>query len=195
MHPCGAPHSPHLGGCPCGQRALSATDSSPFPSTDRSPASPVPRLPSIEVQYSRKTPVEHVLLRPGMYVGPTVRMPPRPCWVPMVAPPLTDGQRMDVAVAAGTEAPLDLDQIRMVRMDYGLVPALNKVFDEILVNASDNRLRHPKSCTRVDVTIDPGCAETDRPAPSSALATTARGFLSRSTRRRRCTFLNSSLAT
>ena len=70
---------------------------------------------------------------------------------------------MDVAVAAGTEAPLDLDQIRMVRMDYGLVPALNKVFDEILVNASDNRLRHPKSCTRVDVTIDPGCAETDRP--------------------------------
>ena len=163
MHPCGAPHSPHLGGCPCGQRALSATDSSPFPSTDRSPASPVPRQPSIEVQYSRKTPVEHVLLRPGMYVGPTVRMPPRPCWVPMVAPPLTDGQRMDVAVAAGTEAPLDLDQIRMVRMDYGLVPALNKVFDEILVNASDNRLRHPKSCTRVDVTIDPGCAETDRP--------------------------------
>jgi DNA topoisomerase-2 len=44
----------------------------------------------------------------------------------------------------------------MVRREYGIVPALVKIFDEILVNASDNRLRHPKSSTRIDVIIDPG---------------------------------------
>jgi DNA topoisomerase-2 len=47
-------------------------------------------------------------------------------------------------------------KVRMVRKEYGIVPALVKIFDEILVNASDNRLRHPKSCTRIDVLIDPG---------------------------------------
>jgi len=51
-------------------------------------------------------------------------------------------------------------------------PALLKVFDEILVNASDNRLRStttkPNSrnssttTTKIDVTIDPGCIKSKR---------------------------------
>ena len=49
----------------------------------------------------------------------------------------------------------------MVQKKYGLVPALVKVFDEILVNASDNRLRHPKTCTRIDVIVDPGSSSND----------------------------------
>ena len=48
-------------------------------------------LISVEEQYSRKTPVEHVLLRPGMYVGPNERLPPTPYWVleelPLPPPP------------------------------------------------------------------------------------------------------------
>jgi DNA topoisomerase-2 len=57
----------------------------------------------------------------------------------------------------------------MVRKEYGLVPALIKIFDEILVNASDNRLRHAESCTRIDVVIDPGNAEEERPPYISVL--------------------------
>jgi DNA gyrase/topoisomerase IV subunit B len=105
---------------------------------------------SIEEQYSKKTPIEHVLLRPGMYVGPVERLPPNHCWVldPTPAPTLS----------SETTGPASY---RMVQKEYGLVPALVKIFDEILVNASDNRLRNPKTCTRIDVIIDPGSHDRD----------------------------------
>jgi DNA topoisomerase-2 len=44
----------------------------------------------------------------------------------------------------------------MHRQELSYVPALIKIFDEILVNASDNRLRHPGSCNRIDVVIHRG---------------------------------------
>ena len=44
----------------------------------------------------------------------------------------------------------------MQRQEISFVPALIKIFDEILVNASDNRLRHPSSCNRIDVIIHRG---------------------------------------
>jgi DNA topoisomerase-2 len=59
------------------------------------------------------------------------------------------------------ESPERLPPFRMVSQEYGVVPALIKIFDEILVNASDNRLRNPAGCTRIDVIIDPGSAERD----------------------------------
>jgi DNA topoisomerase-2 len=49
----------------------------------------------------------------------------------------------------------------MAHKEYGLIPALIKIFDEILVNASDNRLRSPKTCTKLDVRIDPGAPDRD----------------------------------
>lgn len=112
---------------------------------------------SVEEQYSRKTPLEHVLLRPGMYVGPVERSPPISCWVPN---PLPKGY--DFSIDA-QESILDNNEGRykMKSTEYGLVPALVKIFDEILVNASDNRLRHPKTCNRLDVRIDPGSATRD----------------------------------
>lgn len=114
--------------------------------------------PSVEEQYSRKTPLEHVLLRPGMYVGPNERLPPETCWVLESTPPpptreLIEQPLDQPALLPTTENP---SSMRMVQRQYGLVPALVKVFDEIMVNASDNRLRHPKTCTRIDVIIDPG---------------------------------------
>ena len=128
----------------------------------KSSNAPVERQLSIEEQYSRKTPVEHVLLRPGMYVGPTERLPPTTCWVPALPDVRVDPSSTSTSEQSSED---ELTRIRMVQRDCSLVPALNKVFDEILVNASDNRLRH-KSCTRVDVTIDPGCAEgADRRPP------------------------------
>ena len=97
---------------------------------------------SVEEQYIRKTPLEHVLLRPGMYVGPTERLPPIDCWVLDPSPkPL--GTKKNIS-------------FKMIQKEYGLIPALQKVFDEILVNATDNQLRHPKSCTLLDVSIEQG---------------------------------------
>ena len=126
--------------------------------------------PSVEEQYSRKTPLEHVLLRPGMYIGPNERLPPAPCWVLETTPPIPT-RRMDQD-SVGDPPLLDDQQqersnnnMRMVQRKYGLVPAIIKIFDEILVNASDNRLRHPKSCTRIDVTIDPGSSDDDNFRP------------------------------
>lgn len=106
--------------------------------------------PTVEEQYSRKTPLEHVLLRPGMYVGPVERLPPNQCWV------LEQAFAFDDTATAAAN-----DNFRMVRREYGLVPALLKIFDEILVNASDNRLRNPDTCTRIEVTIDPGSQDRD----------------------------------
>lgn len=106
---------------------------------------------SIEEQYSKKTPLEHVLLRPGMYVGPVERLPPNDVWVlePLPQPYMFSPQQE-------INKKVEESSYRMVHKEYGLVPALIKVFDEILVNASDNRLRNPKSCTMLDVRIDPG---------------------------------------
>ena len=112
---------------------------------------------SIEQQYSKKTPLEHVLLRPGMYVGPVERLPPNDVWVPEPLP------QPYIMFSSQQETNKKVEEIsyRMVHKEYGLVPALIKVFDEILVNASDNRLRNPKSCTMLDVRIDPGAPGRD----------------------------------
>jgi DNA topoisomerase II len=119
------------------------------PSTFKDSATITSEERSIEQQYSRKTPLEHVLLRPGMYVGPTERLPPNHCWV---LEPTPDPPSLTTPGTSTTLPPT----FRMVHKEYGLIPALIKVFDEILVNATDNRLRHPDSCNKLDVTVDPG---------------------------------------
>ena len=108
---------------------------------------------TVEEMYSRKTPLEHVLLRPGMYVGAVERLPPIPYWVAdcRIPPPSEANSHVNVSMKS----------MKMVRNEYGIVPALIKVFDEILVNASDNKLRHPDTCNRIDVIIDPGSADKD----------------------------------
>ncbi|KAL9179376.1 hypothetical protein ACHAXT_008666 [Thalassiosira profunda] len=99
--------------------------------------------PTLEETYSRKTPLEHILLRPSMYIGPTERLPPVSSWV------------LQKDAAGGDPSSPDW---KMQREELASVPALLKVFDEILVNASDNRLRHPGSCNRIDVVIERGDA-------------------------------------
>jgi DNA topoisomerase-2 len=149
---------------------------------------------SIEEQYSRKTPLEHVLLRPGMYVGPTELLLAQNCWVlhptPLVPQRPSDQQKqqqpiqpsdedrndsiLGTSVSVVEDIPLlrptttstttmtmtgltDLPtKFTMVQREYSLIPALIKIFDEILVNATDNQLRHPDSCTKLYVDIDPG---------------------------------------
>jgi len=84
---------------------------------------------SVEQTYQKKTPQEHILLRPDTYVG-SVEWQEESSWV------------------------WNEKKKEMEYRDINYVPALYKIFDEILVNAADNLMRDPKmSCIKVD--IDP----------------------------------------
>ena len=104
-----------------------------------------------------------------MYVGPTERLPPNHCWVldPTPAPPPSPTlNNVDSITTTATSNTTEQEsstttRYRMVHKEYGIIPALIKIFDEILVNATDNLLRHPESCTKLHVTIHPGGGETN----------------------------------
>ena len=109
-----------------------------------------PKELTIEEQYSKKTPLEHILLRPGMYIGPTEQSAPSSHWIPKPTPPHSSSEA--ISKKMGRQA------IKIVHEKIPHHPALVKLLDEILVNAFDNRLRHgsKKSTTQIDVLIEPG---------------------------------------
>ncbi|CAJ1384038.1 unnamed protein product, partial [Effrenium voratum] len=73
--------------------------------------------------------LEHILLRPDTYVGST-EVQQQELWV------------------------FDSVQSRMVYRKISFVPALYKIFDEILVNAADNLQRDPQGMDAIKVDID-----------------------------------------
>ena len=80
---------------------------------------------TIEDTYQKLTQLDHILLRPDTYIGSTEAQQQK-LWV-------HDGQAL-------------------VFRDVSYVPGLYKIFDEILVNAADNKVRDPKMDTlRVDI--------------------------------------------
>jgi len=83
---------------------------------------------SIEELYQKKTQLEHILLRPDSYVG-SVNKVSQVMWV------------------------LDSGSSRIVQRPVTFVPGLYKIFDEILVNAADNKQRN-SSMNSLQVTID-----------------------------------------
>ena len=72
---------------------------------------------SVERIYQKKTPLEHILLRPDTYIG-SVQPTTEPMWV------YEEGSGMRMK-------------------DITFVPGFYKIFDEILVNAADNKQRDP----------------------------------------------------
>jgi len=93
----------------------------------------MPRKKAVEEIYQKKSPREHVLLRPDTYVGSVER----------------DTEKMYV---------MDEDVGRMVEREVEFVPALYKIFDEILVNAADNKQRDPSmKQIRIKIDVDRGC--------------------------------------
>ncbi len=86
-------------------------------------------MSSIEEIYQKKTDHEHVLLRPDIYIG-SIEKQLESLWV------LKDGS--------------------FIHKKINYIPGLLKIFDEILVNAADNKQRD-KSMKKLKVTIDENC--------------------------------------
>lgn len=82
----------------------------------------------LEQRYQKKTQLEHILLRPDTYVGSTEREV-QTLWV------------------------YDANVGKMAKQEVSIVPALYKIFDEILVNASDHHVRD-KSMNQLRVDVD-----------------------------------------
>ncbi|XP_055638882.1 DNA topoisomerase 2 [Toxorhynchites rutilus septentrionalis] len=74
---------------------------------------------SIEKIYQKKSQLEHILLRPDTYIG-SVEQLKETMWV------------------------YDTEANKMIQKEITFVPGLYKIFDEILVNAADNKQRDPK---------------------------------------------------
>lgn len=79
----------------------------------------VAKQKTIEGIYQKKSQLEHILLRPDTYIG-SVEPVTEMMWV------------------------FDKEKEMMVQKDIKYVPGLYKIFDEILVNAADNKQRDPK---------------------------------------------------
>ena len=84
---------------------------------------------TIEETYTKKTQLEHILLRPDTYIG-SVEKQVQLMWV------------------------LDAETKQIVNRNCSHVPGLYKIFDEIIVNAADNKQRDA-TMDRIEVTINP----------------------------------------
>lgn len=73
----------------------------------------------IEEIYQKKTQLEHILIRPDTYVG-SIQLEKSSKWV------------------------LRQNQLKFTNEEIQYVPALYKIFDEVLVNAADNYQRDRK---------------------------------------------------
>ncbi|XP_043910434.1 DNA topoisomerase 2-alpha-like isoform X2 [Protopterus annectens] len=105
------------------------TDNVPLPVLEKVKKNEDPkRRLSVERIYQKKTQLEHILLRPDTYIG-SVEPVTQQMWV------------------------FD-EEIGMNCRDVTFVPGLYKIFDEILVNAADNKQRD-KNMSCIKVTIDP----------------------------------------
>lgn len=104
----------------------------------------------INERYSRKSDLEHVLLRPDTYVGGTDKIV-RDEWV------------------------FDEGTSRVVRKQVEFSPALYKIFDEVLVNARDHTERS-EACTRIRIAIADGSITVENNGPGIPVEEHNEGF-------------------
>ena len=83
---------------------------------------------TIEETYQKKTQLEHILLRPDTYIGSTEQTT-EPMFV------------------------LNAETKRIESKDVTFTPGFYKIFDEIIVNAADNKQRDP-NMDRMEVVVD-----------------------------------------
>merc|ERR1719422_2312698 len=100
---------------------------------------------SVERIYQKKSQLEHILLRPDTYIG-SVQTVTEPMWVWDEGKPAVTNDDGDIVKAATPAG--------MIKRDTTYVPGFYKIFDEILVNAADNKQRDPKMDT-IKIEIKP----------------------------------------
>jgi DNA topoisomerase-2 len=83
---------------------------------------------TIEQTYQKKTQLEHILLRPDTYIGSVERL-------------------VENAFVHDPSAR------RIVRREVTYTPGFYKIFDEIVVNAADNKQRDPDGMDRLDIDV------------------------------------------
>ena len=115
------------------QAAATKTKKAPLGdvNANAAPEAPAGSKKSVEQIYQKKTQLEHILLRPDTYVGSCEKTEAL-AWV------------------------YDKATDRLVQRQMSFVPGLYKIFDEILVNATDNKVRDP---TMVTLKVDIDAAE------------------------------------
>ncbi|KAK0402260.1 hypothetical protein QR680_016238 [Steinernema hermaphroditum] len=86
-------------------------------------------MATIEQIYQKKSQLEHILLRPDTYIGSVEYTDKAPMWV------------------------YDVEKDAIVQREISYVPGLYKIFDEVLVNAADNKQRDSKM-NLIKITID-----------------------------------------
>ncbi|CAK7909709.1 DNA topoisomerase 2 [[Candida] anglica] len=96
--------------------------------TGTPPSAPNARKGNASEQYKKLSQLDHILIRPDTYIG-SVEKTPMEMW----------------CFDAQTES--------MVYKEVTIVPGLYKIFDEILVNAADNKIRDP-SMKNIRVKLD-----------------------------------------
>ncbi|CAE8645699.1 unnamed protein product, partial [Polarella glacialis] len=99
------------------------------PQADKENAGTLRNGKTVEQIYQKKSQLEHILLRPDTYVGSIEH----------------SFQEMFI---------WDDKKGEMVHRKIDYVPALYKIFDEILVNAADNAMRDPKGMDLIEINID-----------------------------------------
>lgn len=93
----------------------------------------------IEQIYQKKSQLEHILLRPDTYIG-SVERTKELMWI-YQKEVITDEATGETTTKG-----------KMIQKEISFVPGLYKIFDEILVNAADNKQRDKKmSCIRIDI--------------------------------------------
>lgn len=115
---------------------------------------------SIEQRFKKLTDVEHVLIRPGRYIG-SIKPHTATTWVPAIA--LTDKLLKDArftGIDGRTYSTSDLQQQGMAKLDITYNPGLLKLFDEIISNSVDHSKRaEGKHLDSIRVEIDRATGE------------------------------------
>ena len=83
---------------------------------------------TIEEQYQKKTPIEHILIRPDTYIG-SVKIQKELMWI------------------------YSSENDKIVEKEINFSPGLYKIFDEIIVNAGD-RVQEDSTCNIIKVNIN-----------------------------------------
>uniref|UniRef100_A0A0N5C061 DNA topoisomerase 2 n=1 Tax=Strongyloides papillosus TaxID=174720 RepID=A0A0N5C061_STREA len=121
--------SPKKNGGPSPNSTLSKEDLSVFTNIDNMENNKSAGKVTIEQMYQKKSQLEHILLRPDTYIGSVEYTDKTPMWV------------------------YDIESDKLVQREISYVPGLYKIYDEILVNAADNKQRD-KKMNLIKVNID-----------------------------------------